>query len=230
MDTQDLLPTSRPLAAPRPPSESLVTVLGSPWAPAGRPPAPARPAAPLGRAFPAGVSGGTATAVPPGAASRPGIPGGALGFPPSHREPGTCGRFVEAKSFIQQKGLISMLPPDRMKNSAGAVGTDGAPTRPGISTASPAAPVMPQTPRASRPTLSVQASATCSGPSPCPDASVTWRHDASPRAPARLQKEEAPTSQVAQLVKNPPALQETRVLFSGREDSPGERNGYSVQY
>ena len=72
--------------------------------------------------------------------------------------------------------------------------------------------------RAERPS-----SVTRSGPSPCPDAPVTWRHDASPRAPARLQKEEAPTSQVAQLVKNPPALQETRVRFLGLEDSPDFR-------
>ena len=35
---------------------------------------------------------------------------------------------------------------------------------------------------------------------------------------------------VAQLVKNPPAMQETRVQSLGWEDSPGERNSYPLQY
>ena len=37
-------------------------------------------------------------------------------------------------------------------------------------------------------------------------------------------------SLVAQLVKNPPALQETLVQFLGWEDSPGEGIGYPLQY
>ena len=32
------------------------------------------------------------------------------------------------------------------------------------------------------------------------------------------------------LVKNPPTMQETRVQSLGWEDSPGERNGYPLQY
>ena len=35
---------------------------------------------------------------------------------------------------------------------------------------------------------------------------------------------------VAQLVKNPPAMQETWVQFLGWEDSPGEGKGYPLQY
>ena len=35
---------------------------------------------------------------------------------------------------------------------------------------------------------------------------------------------------VAQLVKNPPEMQETLVQFLGREDSPGEGIGYPLQY
>ena len=35
---------------------------------------------------------------------------------------------------------------------------------------------------------------------------------------------------VAQLVKNPPAMQETWVQSLGREDSPGEGESYSLQY
>ena len=35
---------------------------------------------------------------------------------------------------------------------------------------------------------------------------------------------------VAQLVKNPPAMQETPVRFLGQEDSPGEGLGYPLQY
>ena len=35
---------------------------------------------------------------------------------------------------------------------------------------------------------------------------------------------------VAQLVKNPPAMQETWVHSPGWEDSPGERKGYLLQY
>ena len=34
----------------------------------------------------------------------------------------------------------------------------------------------------------------------------------------------------AQLVKNPPAMPETWVRSLGREDSPGEGNGYPLQY
>ena len=37
-------------------------------------------------------------------------------------------------------------------------------------------------------------------------------------------------SLVAQLVKNPPAMQETWVPSLGWEDSPGEGNGYLLQY
>ena len=40
-------------------------------------------------------------------------------------------------------------------------------------------------------------------------------------------------SLIAQLIKNPPAMQETLVWFLGREDlgrSPGERIGYPLQY
>ena len=37
-------------------------------------------------------------------------------------------------------------------------------------------------------------------------------------------------SLIAQLVKNPPALQETLVRFLGWEDSPGEGKGYPLQY
>ena len=37
-------------------------------------------------------------------------------------------------------------------------------------------------------------------------------------------------SLVAQLVKNPPAMQETWVRSLGWEDSPGEGKGYSLQY
>ena len=37
-------------------------------------------------------------------------------------------------------------------------------------------------------------------------------------------------SLVAQLVRNPPAMQETRVWFLGREKSPGEGIGYPLQY
>ena len=35
---------------------------------------------------------------------------------------------------------------------------------------------------------------------------------------------------MVQLVKNPPAVQETPVRFLGREDSPGEGIGYPLQY
>ena len=35
---------------------------------------------------------------------------------------------------------------------------------------------------------------------------------------------------VAQLVKNPPEMQETLVQFLGQEDSPGEGIGYPLQY
>ena len=35
---------------------------------------------------------------------------------------------------------------------------------------------------------------------------------------------------MAQMVKNLPAMQETRVQSLGQEDSPGEGNGYPVQY
>ena len=35
---------------------------------------------------------------------------------------------------------------------------------------------------------------------------------------------------VAQLVKNPPAMQETLVQFLGQEDCPGEVIGYPLQY
>ena len=35
---------------------------------------------------------------------------------------------------------------------------------------------------------------------------------------------------VAQMVKNLPAMHETWVQSLGWEDSPGERNGYSLQY
>ena len=38
------------------------------------------------------------------------------------------------------------------------------------------------------------------------------------------------TSLIAQLVKNPPTMQETQVPFLGQEDSPGERNGNPLQY
>ena len=37
-------------------------------------------------------------------------------------------------------------------------------------------------------------------------------------------------SLVAQLVKNPPAIWETRVQSLGWEDSPGEGNDYPLQY
>ena len=37
-------------------------------------------------------------------------------------------------------------------------------------------------------------------------------------------------SLVAQLVKNPPAMQDTWVQSLGGEDSPGEGKGYSLQY
>ena len=37
-------------------------------------------------------------------------------------------------------------------------------------------------------------------------------------------------SLIAQLVKNLPAMQETRVRFLGQEDSPGEGNGNPLQY
>ena len=37
-------------------------------------------------------------------------------------------------------------------------------------------------------------------------------------------------SLVAQLVKNPPAVQETRVRSLGWKDSPGEGKGYPLQY
>ena len=37
-------------------------------------------------------------------------------------------------------------------------------------------------------------------------------------------------SLVAQLVKNLPAMQETWVQSLGREDPPGERRGYPLQY
>ena len=35
---------------------------------------------------------------------------------------------------------------------------------------------------------------------------------------------------MAQLVKNPPAVQETWVLSLGWENPPGERKGYPLQY
>ena len=37
-------------------------------------------------------------------------------------------------------------------------------------------------------------------------------------------------SLVAQLIKNPPAMQETWVRSLGGEDSPGEGKGYPLQY
>ena len=39
----------------------------------------------------------------------------------------------------------------------------------------------------------------------------------------------APRSLVAQMLKNPPAMQETLVRSLVREDSPGEGNGYPFQ-
>ena len=36
-------------------------------------------------------------------------------------------------------------------------------------------------------------------------------------------------SLVAQLVKNPPAMQETPIQFLGQKDSPGEERGYPLQ-
>ena len=39
-----------------------------------------------------------------------------------------------------------------------------------------------------------------------------------------------PLSLMAQLVKNPPAVQETWVLSLGWENPPGERKGYPLQY
>ena len=42
--------------------------------------------------------------------------------------------------------------------------------------------------------------------------------------------EELWVSLVAQLVKNPPAMQETTVRFLGQEDPPGEGIGYLLQY
>ena len=38
------------------------------------------------------------------------------------------------------------------------------------------------------------------------------------------------SSPVAHMVKNPPAMQETRVQSLGWEDSPGEGNSYPLQY
>ena len=38
------------------------------------------------------------------------------------------------------------------------------------------------------------------------------------------------TSLIAQLVKNPPAIQETSVQFLGQEDELGEGIGYPLQY
>ena len=35
---------------------------------------------------------------------------------------------------------------------------------------------------------------------------------------------------MAKIVKNLPAMQETRVQSLGQEDSPGEGNGYPLQY
>ena len=35
---------------------------------------------------------------------------------------------------------------------------------------------------------------------------------------------------MAQRVKNLPAMQETQVQSQGQEDSPGEGNGYPLQY
>ena len=35
---------------------------------------------------------------------------------------------------------------------------------------------------------------------------------------------------VAQMVKNPPAMRESRVRSLGQEDSPGEENGNPLQY
>ena len=37
-------------------------------------------------------------------------------------------------------------------------------------------------------------------------------------------------SLIVQLVKNPPAMQETPVRFLGQEDPPGEGKGYPLQY
>ena len=37
-------------------------------------------------------------------------------------------------------------------------------------------------------------------------------------------------SLIVQLVKNPPAMQETSVRFLGWEESPGEEKGYPLQY
>ena len=37
-------------------------------------------------------------------------------------------------------------------------------------------------------------------------------------------------SMIAKTVKNLPAMQETRVQSLGQEDSPGEGNGYLLQY
>ena len=37
-------------------------------------------------------------------------------------------------------------------------------------------------------------------------------------------------SMIAKTVKNLPAMQETRIQSLGQEDSPGEGNGYLLQY
>ena len=44
------------------------------------------------------------------------------------------------------------------------------------------------------------------------------------------QSGEAGASLVAQLVKNPPAVQETSLRVLGREDSPGDGIGFPLQY
>ena len=41
---------------------------------------------------------------------------------------------------------------------------------------------------------------------------------------------ETGASLIAQLVKNPPAMQESQIQFLSREDSPGKGIGYPLQY
>ena len=82
------------------------------WAPAGRLPAPCPACRPAGDRVSRGSWRLRHHRRVPGRHVPPRHPRGSSGFRLSHPEPGTCGGFLETKSFIQQKGLISVLPQD----------------------------------------------------------------------------------------------------------------------
>ncbi|XP_045018417.1 translation initiation factor IF-2-like [Bubalus bubalis] len=97
---------------PDPKARSRHPGLARLWAPAGRLPAPCPACRPAGDRASRGSWRLRHHRRVPGRHVPPRHPRGSSGFRLSHPEPGTCGGFLETKSFIQQKGLISVLPQD----------------------------------------------------------------------------------------------------------------------